>query len=52
MGQEGAVIRDIILFSVLVYELVGPIFTKIALTKAGEIQPKPAERDMARVHAR
>ena len=47
MGQEGAVIRDIIL-----YELVGPIFTKIALTKAGEIQPKPAERDMARVHAR
>lgn len=46
MGQEGAVIRDIILFSVLVYELVGPIFTKIALTKAGEIQPKPAERDM------
>lgn len=52
MGEEGAIIRDIILFSVLIYELVGPILTKYALTKAGDIQPKPAERDMARVNAR
>ncbi len=52
MGEEGAIIRDIILFSVLIYELVGPILTKIALTKAGDIQPKPAERDMVRVNAR
>ena len=52
MGEEGAIIRDIILFSVLIYELVGPILTKYALTKAGDIQPKPDERDMARVNAR
>lgn len=52
MGREGAIIRDIILFSVLVYELVGPILTKIALTKSGDIQPPPPERDMARVNAR
>lgn len=52
LGQEGAIIRDIILFSVLVYELVGPILTKIALTKSGDIQPPSPERDMARVNAR
>lgn len=41
-GAEGAVIRNIVLFAVLVYELVGPILTKWALTAAGDIQPKPA----------
>ncbi len=40
-GAEGAVIRNIILFSVLIYELVGPMLTKMALTKAGDITPKP-----------
>lgn len=40
LGPDGAVIRSIILFSVLIYELVGPMLTKIALTKAGEIAPK------------
>ena len=40
LGEEGAVIRSIILFSVLIYELVGPLLTKIALSKAGEISPK------------
>lgn len=39
-GAEGAIIRNIVLFSVLIYELVGPILTKIALTDAGEITPK------------
>jgi Kef-type K+ transport system membrane component KefB len=37
---EGSLVRNIILFSVLVYELVGPLLTKIALTKAGDITPK------------
>ncbi len=37
---EGTLIRNIILFSVLIYELVGPMLTKIALTKAGEIIPE------------
>lgn len=41
MGGDGQMIRNIILFAVLVYELVGPLMTKIALTKAGEISPKP-----------
>lgn len=39
-GAEGALIRNIALFAVLIYELVGPMLTKISLTKAGEIVPK------------
>ena len=42
-GSEGTVVRNIILFSVLIYELFGPLATKWALTKAGDIQPKSAE---------
>lgn len=42
-GAEGALIRNIILFGVLIYELFGPVMTKIALTKAGDIQPKSSE---------
>ena len=39
LGPEmGATIRNIVLFSVLVYELVGPLLTKMALTRAGEIR--------------
>ncbi len=41
-GEEGAIVRNIVLFSVLIYELVGPIMTKWALTKAGDIKPKPS----------
>ena len=37
---DGAMIRNVVLFAVLVYELVGPVFTKWALTKAGEIHPE------------
>lgn len=39
-SYEGSLIRNIILFSVLIYELVGPVLTKIALIKAGEIIPE------------
>ena len=42
-GAEGTLIRNIILFSVLVYELIGPSLTKMALTKAGDIKEIPAE---------
>ena len=42
-GAEGAMIRNIILFSVLVNELVGPSMTKWALKRTGDIQPKSAE---------
>ena len=40
LGEEqGGMIRNIILFAVLVYELIGPFLTKISLEKAGEIVP-------------
>ena len=37
---DGTVVRSVVLFSVLVYELVGPALTKRALLAAGEIQPE------------
>ena len=40
-GADGAITRNIVLFSVLIYELVGPLLTKMALTAAGDIRPKP-----------
>ena len=40
LGADGAVISNITLFAVLIYELVGPMLTKIALTKAGDIKPE------------
>lgn len=43
MGEQGAMIRNIILFSVLIYELIGPSMTRWALTKAGDIQPMSKE---------
>ncbi len=39
---DGTIIKNIILFAVLIYELVGPMLTKIALTKAGDIKEKAA----------
>ncbi|MBE5744269.1 MAG: cation:proton antiporter [Clostridiales bacterium] len=36
-GAVGMLVANLTLFSVLIYELVGPFLTKIALTKAGEI---------------
>lgn len=37
---DGAVIRNVVLFSVLVYELIGPTLTKRSLMAAGEIKPE------------
>ncbi len=39
LGEEGNLIRNITLFAVLIYELVGPLLTKNALIAAGEIKP-------------
>lgn len=36
-GEIGATVSNVVLFSVLVYEIVGPFLTKISLEKAGEI---------------
>ena len=44
LGASGELVRNITLFSVLIYELVGPSLTKIALTKAGDIAPKPLHK--------
>lgn len=41
--KDGALIRNIVLFSVLIYELVGPLLTKWALTRSGDIQPMSLE---------
>ena len=43
LGADGNLIRNIILFAVLIYELIGPTLTKIALTKAGDITEIPGE---------
>ena len=42
-GPEGTLIRNIVLFSVLIYELIGPSLTKSALTRAGDIKAKSPE---------
>ncbi len=39
----GTLVRNIVLFSVLVLELVGPVLTKWALTRAGDIKEKTTE---------
>lgn len=41
LGEAGRLIRNITLFAVLIYELFGPVLTRWALTRAGEITPKP-----------
>lgn len=45
---DGTLVRNVVLFAVLVYELVGPALTKKALTQAGEINPEG--RTSARKH--
>lgn len=40
---EGTLIRNIILFSVLIYELVGPLLTREALIRSGDITEMPVE---------
>lgn len=43
LGEEGTLIRNIVLFAVLIYELAGPILTREALKRAGEISEIPQE---------
>ena len=43
LGEQGSLIRNITLFAVLIYEIVGPLMTREALTAAGDIKPKSAE---------
>ena len=50
LGPAGAIVSSLTLFSVLVYELIGPFLTKQALLKAGDIKPegKVSARDIAK----
>ncbi len=41
MGTYGALVRNITLFAVLIYELFGPLMTRQALSAAGDIKPIP-----------
>ncbi len=44
-GSEIAgTVRFVVLFAVLIYEIFGPMMTKWALTKAGDITAKPADK--------
>lgn len=43
LGAEGDLIRNITLFSVLIYELFGPLLSRQALLAAGDIKPIPHE---------
>lgn len=50
LGEQGNLIRNITLFAVLIYELFGPVFTRMALTAAGEIHPMPDHVKDRRIH--
>lgn len=38
--SDGEIVRNVVLFSVLIYELIGPALTKRSLMAAGEIKPE------------
>ncbi len=50
LGEAGSLIRNITLFAVLIYELFGPVFTRMALQAAGEIKPMSDEVKHRRHH--
>lgn len=44
-AYDGLLIRNIVLFSVFIYEIAGPMITKWALTKSGDIEQKPKNKE-------
>lgn len=50
LGSEGEIVSNITLFAVLIYEIVGPMLTKISLLKAGEIQPEERVSSRGIIH--
>ncbi len=44
LPEYGASIQAVILCATLIYELVGPVVTKFALTRAGEIEVEPKKK--------
>ena len=51
-GEIGSLVANITLFSVLIYELVGPFLTKLSLQKAGEIDPEGKTSKRIKHHTR
>ncbi len=49
-AAQGSLIRNITLFAVLIYELFGPVMTREALRRAGDIKPMSLEVKMRRQH--
>ena len=52
LGTMGTIISNVTLFSVLIYEIVGPFLTKLSLTKAGEIDPAGQTSNRIKHHDR
>ena len=50
LGEQGNLIRNITLFAILIYELIGPMLTREALIRSGDIVKKPAEVENRRKH--
>lgn len=50
LGSVGTIVSNIVLFSVLIYEIFGPFLTKIALHKAGEIDINNIESARGKPH--
>ena len=46
----GGTVRSITLFSVMIYELVAPLLSKVALQLAGEIHPKSTKVGLSEDH--
>ena len=48
LASVGNTVRFVVLFAVLIYEVFGPMMTKWALTRAGDITEKPAGKTARR----
>ena len=48
LPEYAAAISTIIMFSVLIYEVSGPIFSKIAIQKAGEINGMEKKKEIVK----
>lgn len=49
--EIGSTVRFVVLFAVLIYEIVGPVMTKWALTKSGDITEKPQGKTARRINS-
>lgn len=50
LGEVGVIVQSVTLFAVLVYEMVGPYLTKIALIKSGDIIPENQKSSRGVIH--